>query len=293
MFPGGNLDSWWEAINRICGLAPYKRGTAPKGELVATYYYVDPSGKLLYQKLRYAPKDFIQRAPKENGGWTHNLANVPKALYRLPELVVCQVALIAEGEKDVDNLRALDWDSIANGKPMPKVGATCNFDGAGKGKWKESYSPFFAGRTVFIFPDNDEAGRIHAADVAAAVAKFASRVSIVELPGLAEHGDISDYLKAHSPSELFALMKAAPVWAPPFVAARPIMTPEDAARITASCSKRAERGFAATSLSRTSKLSLWPHGRCILTSSMLLKSRLICSFRRRKKGAENRLYFGF
>ena len=79
----------------------------------------------------------------------------------------------------------------------------------------------------------------------------------------------------------------------PVAAALPPMTAEDAARITGNCSKRAEHGFDVTSLSRTSKLSLWPHGRCILTSSMLLKSRLICSFRRRKKGAGNRLYFGF
>ena len=216
MFPGGDLDSWWEAINRICGLEPNKRGSKPKGDLIATYEYLDPQGKVLYQKLRYAPKDFIQRAPKGNGGWTYNLSNIPKVLYRLPEVMTSQVILVAEGEKDADNLRALDWQSLANGKPFPKVAATCNFDGAGPGKWKEFYSPYFAGKTAVIFPDNDEPGRIHAAEVAKAIASFAFNVKIVRLPVEKEHGDVSDYLAdGHTVAELMDLIKKTPKWEQP------------------------------------------------------------------------------
>ena len=37
--------------------------------LVATYDYRDESGKLLYQCVRYEPKDFRQRNPEPGGDW--------------------------------------------------------------------------------------------------------------------------------------------------------------------------------------------------------------------------------
>lgn len=223
MFPAGNLDSWWESINKICGLEPNRSGNKPQGKLVATYDYVDPSGKLLYQKLRYDPKQFIQRAPKDNGGWTYTLNGIPRVLYQLPKVMTSQVVLVAEGEKDADNLNALDWDSLKNGlKPVVHPVATCNFDGAGPGKWKDYYSPFFAGKVAVIFPDNDEPGKIHAAEVAAAVAPFAHRIKIVQLPGLGEHGDVSDYLKDHTVADLMdAIRKTAP-WSPPKPEEKPL-----------------------------------------------------------------------
>ena len=212
MFPGGDLNSWWSTITKICGLEPNKRGARELGKLVATYDYRDPNGKLLFQKLRYEPKNFVQRAPNGNGRWNYSLSGVTKPLYRLPELVTCQVALIAEGEKDADALCALPWASLANGKPMPAVSATCNFDGAGPGKWKDQYAPYFAGRMVVIFPDNDEPGKIHASEVAKSVARYAHTVKIMELPDLSEHGDVSDYLTNHTVSDLMAIISKTPHW---------------------------------------------------------------------------------
>ena len=46
------------------------RNDKPKGRIVATYDYTDADGKLLYQVVRYEPKDFRQRRPDGNGGWT-------------------------------------------------------------------------------------------------------------------------------------------------------------------------------------------------------------------------------
>jgi hypothetical protein len=42
----------------------------PKGRLVATFGYVDENAQLLYQVLKYDPKNFRQRRPDGNGGWT-------------------------------------------------------------------------------------------------------------------------------------------------------------------------------------------------------------------------------
>ena len=39
------------------------------GKIVATYDYTDLDGTVLYQGVRYEPKDFRQRRPDGNGGW--------------------------------------------------------------------------------------------------------------------------------------------------------------------------------------------------------------------------------
>src|SRR5262249_5582551 len=41
--------------------------------VVATYGYTDEAGALLFQTLRYSPKDFRQRHPDGRGGWEWNL----------------------------------------------------------------------------------------------------------------------------------------------------------------------------------------------------------------------------
>jgi len=225
MFSGGDPDSWWKEITRICGLEPNKRGIRDHGELIATYDYHDPAGKLLFQKLRYKPKNFSQRAPNGKGGWDYTLNGVPRLPYRLPELITARVVLIAEGEKDADNLNALPWGSLANGKPMPPVSATCNPEGAGPGKWRDSYSVYLKGRMVVIFPDNDAVGQVHASEVAHSVFPYAHSVKIVNLPDLPEHGDVSNYLENHSVGDLYALIRKTPQWVEEKVEEKPFFVP--------------------------------------------------------------------
>ena len=55
------------------------------GKIVKTYDYKDESGQLLYQVVRYEPKDFRQRRPDGQGGWIWNLQGVRRVLYRLQE----------------------------------------------------------------------------------------------------------------------------------------------------------------------------------------------------------------
>jgi hypothetical protein len=155
---------------------------------------------------------------------------VTRVPFNLPALVRANVALIAEGEKDALNLQKAATDFLDKAAAL-SYAATTNIGGAGK--WLDSYSPYLAGKKVFVFSDNDEAGRKHGQQVCASVAKYAQAVYLVELPGMAEHGDVSDYLEKHTPAELFGRMKAAPVWAAPVAVSAPSMTPADAARITA------------------------------------------------------------
>jgi hypothetical protein len=205
MFPTRSNDELWESIYKITGAKPStKTGSfTPKGPVIATYDYVAPDGTLLFEKQRHDPKCFTQRAPNGSGGWRYTLDGVRKVLYRLPEVMAAHVIFVAEGEKDVESLRdlALEWAGH-------KIAATCNFDGAGK--WKDEYSVFFAGKRVVIFADNDEAGRQHAQAVAKSALVYAEAVKIVELPGLPEKGDVSDFLKDHSGEDLLKAVKDAP-----------------------------------------------------------------------------------
>src|SRR5262249_4742861 len=53
---------------------------------VGIYAYRDEQGKLLYQVVRFDPKDFRQRRPDGSGGYIWNLKDTRRVLYRLPEL---------------------------------------------------------------------------------------------------------------------------------------------------------------------------------------------------------------
>jgi len=171
----------------------------------AIYQYHDARGVLVFEKLRYPGKRFVQRRPTGKGGYEYKLGAGSKPLYHLPELLVANEIAICEGEKDADNVRALNLGG--------NFAATTNFDGAGK--WKDEYSVFFAGKKVVIFPDNDEIGKKHAEQVARSVHRYALGVKIVDLPTVDQNGDVSDYLKSHGAAELMDLVVKSPQWHPP------------------------------------------------------------------------------
>jgi len=175
-----------------------------KSKIVAEYDYCDENGALLYQAVRLEPKGFRQRTPKADGGWQWKLGNVRRVLYQLPELIKAELSepvLVVEGEKDVDRLRTLG------------LVATCNAGGAGK--WRSEYSDSLQNRHVVILPDNDAAGREHCEKVAVSLAGKAASIRVLELPGLLEKGDVSDWLDAGGTAdELRELIDAAPEWEP-------------------------------------------------------------------------------
>jgi hypothetical protein len=182
--------------------------------IVATYDYRDEAGALLFQVCRAEPKRFFQRASDGNGGWLrdeHNkltMKGVQRVLYRVPQLLAApadKVVFLVEGEKDVDRL--YEQGAIATTSPG---GASL---GKSKSKWLPEYNNFLAGRRVVALPDNDEAGRAHMEAAARSLAGKAAEIRILELPGLAEHGDVSDWLDSGGTlDELQRLAAAAPVF---------------------------------------------------------------------------------
>src|SRR5205085_10741321 len=75
-----------------------------------------------------------------------------------------------------------------------------------------SFAKYFDGRRVVILPDNDEAGRKHAREVAANLSPVAAEVRILELPGLPPKGDVSDWFASGGTlQQLQRLADAAPI----------------------------------------------------------------------------------
>jgi hypothetical protein len=166
-----------------------------KTNITETYDYLDERGELLYQVCRKEPKGFVQRQPLEQGGWKYSLEGVRRLPYRLPELLAADTSatvFICEGEKDVDALR--------------EFGLVATTNAGGAGKWKEEYNEHLHGRNVVILPDNDKSGQEHAEGVARSLRGIAASLKVVNLPGLPEKGDVSDWLKAGGTVEELKMM---------------------------------------------------------------------------------------
>lgn len=184
---------------------PRPRDRASRRQIIAEYLYCDEDGTILYRAVRTEPKGFYQQRPgAHDGGWLNGVGNdVRRVLYHLPALLAAApevTVYIAEGEKDVENLR------------MAGLVATTNVGGAGK--WRSEYNESLRDRHVAILPDNDNPGRAHAAQVAAALHGIAASVKIVPLPGLPEKGDVSDWLTSGG---TVAALDELVATAPPFV----------------------------------------------------------------------------
>lgn len=166
--------------------------------LAAEYDYAAPDGEVLFQVLRYEhptkEKTFLQRRPDGRGGWLsgrgeptlykwHNLASRPS-----------EPVYVVEGEKDADNLAAVGL--LATTVP--------------NGSWPEDLSPL-KGRKIYVLADNDAAGEKKAA-IALEKLQGIATVRRVELPGLPDKGDVSDWLAAgNAVEQLQALAKSAPL----------------------------------------------------------------------------------
>lgn len=195
-----------DAVLAALGLQPAQlfpqRTKKQPAKIDALYDYVDEQGRLLFQSVRYVPKRFSQRRPDGHGGWVWSLDGTRRVIYRLPELLATPpdvTVYVCEGEKDVDCLRLLG------------LVATTNPQGAGK--WRSEYAAWFKGRQVVVLPDNDDAGRQHAQEVARLLNPVAAWVRVVDLPNLATKGDVTDWLgKGHTVEELESLVAAAPIW---------------------------------------------------------------------------------
>lgn len=150
-----------------------ENGNRPR--IAEVYGYLDERGALLYENVRYEPKDFRQRRPDGRGGWIWNLENVRRVPYRLPELLAARFVLIVEGEKDCETARKLGIVAT-NSK-----------------NWQREFSEYLSGKNVAVIADADEPGRKVALSAAQMLAGKASSLTMCELPG---SKDLSEWVAA-------------------------------------------------------------------------------------------------
>jgi hypothetical protein len=187
-----------------CSFADIMAALMDKREIKAIYDYTDERGNLLFQVVRFEPKDFSQRRPDGRGGWVWKTAGVRRVLYRLPDVRRAVAdgkrVYIAEGEKDVESLVGLGFFATTNP--------------GGAGKWRAEFAEALRGARVVIVPDSDEPGRRHAEQIAASLHGVAKTVKVVNVPA---GKDVTEWLERYNgnKTELLPLVKAAAAWEPP------------------------------------------------------------------------------
>ena len=179
------------------GLWQVAHTTKPVKRILSIYGYTDEHGELLYEVVRFEPKDFRQRRPDGRGGWIWR-KHPRQVLYHLPEVLESPIVFVVEGEKDVEALR--DHGFVA----------TTNAGGA-KAAWLPQFTEALTGREVIIIPDNDAPGWDRAVVIARALLGKAAKILILdEIHG---HGakDISEWFAAgHSELELISILEGVP-----------------------------------------------------------------------------------
>lgn len=201
---GGAKIEPWMAENLGITLTPRANKTEElkpisARKVKAVYPYVNAYGEIVYEVIRFEPKDFRQRR-LENGKHVWNLQGVTPLPYNLPAILEHprKTIFLVEGEKDVEALKQLG------------LLASCNSGGAKK--WTQELNLHFAGRKIIVLPDNDEAGRNHAKVLIDQLASIAQEVRVLELPELKEKGDVSDWIaQGGTKEQLVQLAKSAPL----------------------------------------------------------------------------------
>jgi hypothetical protein len=168
----------------------------PAGPAVAVYDYCDAAGRRVFRVTRTADKKFRQCRPDptEKSGWKWSIKDVarPLPLYHLPKVLKAVAAgdriVLCEGERDVLTLERLGFTGTT--KAM----------GAGGIKWEEIDLAPLAGARVIVLPDHDADGTKYALGFLEAIGNRAD-VRIVNLPGLSDKQDVSDWAEAGGTAE--------------------------------------------------------------------------------------------
>jgi hypothetical protein len=166
---------------------------AANRRFVTAYGYTDEKGELLYEVVRYEPKDFKQRRPDGLGGWIWKKGE-RQVLYRLTEVLEAPIVFVVEGEKDVETLREHGFVATTSA-------------GGAKAQWLPSYTQTLAGREVILIPDADEPGRLRVLKIARALVGHASAITVFEPVGAKDIGEWFE--RGHSEVELIEKVERA------------------------------------------------------------------------------------
>jgi len=152
------------------------------------YDYTSAAGSLLYQVERQQTADgdkkFVQFQLGPDGKRIYTLGDVRRVLFKLPEvrraIDAGKPILFPEGEADV--LRLVE------------LGYTASTNAQGANGWRPEFADMLAGANVLLFPDHDQPGYHRVLGIYDAIAGVANSLKVVQIVGLPEKSDVSDFL---------------------------------------------------------------------------------------------------
>lgn len=178
-----NEGGGWVSLAKLSG-HPLPNGHG-NGHIVDAYVYkkADGSAHQEVTKLKIDGKKSFRQFRFENGKAVPGVKDIELLPFNLDLIKKYPAAkvLVVEGEKDAVNLTAIGF--IATTNP------------GGAGNWPEYFAEHFIDREIIVLPDNDKAGQAHAQKVIENLAPVAKSIKLIELAGLPEKGDVSDWLK--------------------------------------------------------------------------------------------------
>ncbi len=164
-----------------------------KKKIVAVYPYFDECGELLYENVRFEPKDFRQRQYDENGKEVWSLNGTRRVPYRLPELIEAVSKdtdiWLCEGEKDTDNLRTLGLSATSFKN------------------WKSEFNDYLKTAHVCLILDHDRSGLKQANDACKLLSGNVASLKTIDFyadePLPEKHGkDFSDWFESEKKNGL-------------------------------------------------------------------------------------------
>jgi Protein of unknown function (DUF3631) len=179
-----------------------------KPRIVAAYDYKNERGTLLYQNVRYEPKDFRLRQPNGKGRWTWSVECSLRTIYNLPAVIAAKDVIWTEGEKDAETANLFGL-----------TGTTAGSSSA----WQDHFAGFFAGKRVVVIADADECGRKHARTVARSLYGKVESLKVLELP---DAKDLSEWIElgGGTTEALANLIKSTPEWKPELLDGAELLT---------------------------------------------------------------------
>lgn len=160
-----------------------KLGDKPRSDMmelgapVATFKYYDTRGNVIASVVRYEPdgtresKTFRPYCYRTVDGVTKWVGGAPdlRPLYRIPEISLASTIVLTEGEGKADALARVG------------IEATSAMQGANAPIEKTDWSPLY-GKTVIVWPDNDEPGKRYGQAVSRHLSALGVTVKLITPP---------------------------------------------------------------------------------------------------------------
>ena len=163
-----DIGRWLAVPSPVAPLPAADNTREALGSPSAQWDYLSPEGVLLARVLRFDLPSGKQYRPWDPASGTCRMP-VPRPLYNLPEVSRSTSVVLVEGEKCAEALRGID------------IVATTSMGGARAPVEKTDWSPL-SGKTVIVWPDQDEAGAAYADQAIPKLHSIGARVRRIVVP---------------------------------------------------------------------------------------------------------------